>query len=493
MNKKWLAGFLAIMLPLMIVIGCSSGGSGSSSSPSPSAAAPSDSGNGEEESNVYPENGLPKDEKVTLKYAHWENGYGREWIDVAIKQFTDKYPNVSFDIQSSPKINTVLSTLASAGNDNDMFDIMMPYFNGSDENLLKENGKFEPLEDLWEREVPDTPGKKVKDIVRPSAYENRNIFTKDGHEYTLPMGGSIGGIFFNKNMFEENGWNQNPKTWTEFVDLLETIKQAGVIPITFPGIYMTYINNGFAQMDLQWIHEEGGDEAVQAYMKEYQDYEKPDFAYPTFVKRWEHIYELGQKGYFPEGVAALNHTQSQMQVIQGRAAMVPTGDWVENEMKESTPDGFQWGFMAVPANENPNQKRYVSNSIGAGGFLVWKNKPELNKKWAKEFILHMYNMDRQLFNAENAGIFPIRADFGDDPERVAKMQGAPRAAMQYTNDNPSELIVFKRHKTRTAPELSSASKLFNESITNIATGKQDPKPIIEQALAEAMKGIESGK
>ncbi len=48
--------------------------------------------------------------------------------------------------------------------------------------------------------------------------------------YALPYVANAAGILYNKDMFEENGW-EIPETWDEFVSLCDTIKAAGVTPI----------------------------------------------------------------------------------------------------------------------------------------------------------------------------------------------------------------------------------------------------------------------
>ena len=70
----------------------------------------------------------------------------------------------------------------------------------------------------------------------------------------------------------------------------------------------------------------------------------PVYLAPENIELWNRIYEMGKKGYFAEGLAALTHTQSQMQVVQEKAAMVSTGTWVENEMEEAAPADFKSGF-----------------------------------------------------------------------------------------------------------------------------------------------------
>ncbi|GIP37576.1 hypothetical protein J31TS4_08560 [Paenibacillus sp. J31TS4] len=427
--------------------------------------------------NVYPENGLPKDQKVTLTFAFWENGYGREWIDFAIEQFTKKYPNVKFDVTYSPKINSIISTRIAANNDADMFDIVSPSFSGGDTErvTLINSGKFESLEDLWDREVPDTPGKKLKDLVLDGLYTTHKRF--DGQTYNLPMGGYTSGLFFDKTFFEKNGWNQNPQTWDEFQKLMEDIKSKGIVPITFPGIYPTYINYAFSTKPFELAEING---TLDKFMADYRSYTMPQYLAPESVESWNRLYELGKKGYFPEGVAALTHTQSQMQMLQHKAAMVSTGDWVQNEMKDSIPDGFKWGFMVIPFGTKPEQTKWILNGTSSGSMMIWKNRPELNKKWAKEFNLWLFTNDVQTFIAEHAGIFPIRKDFADDPARLAKVQEAPKAVMDYAKANKTRYESTIRDVTLTHPSLAQATKTLNEAITAIATGKKDPKPILEQ-------------
>lgn len=48
--------------------------------------------------------------------------------------------------------------------------------------------------------------------------------------YGLPYAANAAGMLYNKEMFEEHGWKV-PYTWTEFVDLCEQIKAAGIYPL----------------------------------------------------------------------------------------------------------------------------------------------------------------------------------------------------------------------------------------------------------------------
>lgn len=482
----------ALVLFASSLAACSSSNSSNntqaSSSSSPSASSSTEASNSPEaESNVYPENGLPKDEKVTLKIGNFEGGMGREWFDYAVKSFSEKFPNVTFDVTSSPTIRTLTQTKIAANDDADMFDIFSGGIAGGIASFAEE-GKLEPQDDLWDRKAYDENGKTLKELSFPGTFESTQR-TLD-KVYSFPIAGSGSGLLFNKTLFEEKGWNQEPKTWSEFLELCETIKASGVTPITFPGVYPDYIGNGFGTAKVYELAEANGN--GQEVQDNYRNFKLPFYLAPDNIERWNRIYDMGKKGYFPQGLAALNHTQSQMQVLQGKAAMVSTGTWVENEMKDATPEGFKWGFMSVPFVDNTDSTKWVQFTPGSG-YLIWAAKPELNKKWAKEFIVWLWNLDAQVEIAEKGGMLPLRVDFADDQARMAKLQSVPNAFLEYLKNNKVQMDSGYFNTALTDEAYEQSLKLMSESITQIAIGKQDPLPKLEQAEALLKKAIEAQK
>ena len=55
--------------------------------------------------------------------------------------------------------------------------------------------------------------------------ENLEFVPTEG-TYAVPYVANAAGILYNKDMFEENGW-QIPTTWDEFLTLLDTIQESG--------------------------------------------------------------------------------------------------------------------------------------------------------------------------------------------------------------------------------------------------------------------------
>lgn len=426
-----------------------------------------------QESNVYPENGLPKDEKVKLKFAYWENGSGREWIDYAMDTFKKKFPNVEFDTTYSPGIDTIIGTKISAGNDEDMFDIFSFNVPGGGAPLV-EAGKIEPQDDLWDRKAYDNPEKTLREL-QSGVYEG--TARTEGEVYALPYNQSVTGLFYNKKLFEEHGWNQNPKTWGEFLSLIDDIKAKNIIPITYPGKYPGYLSFGFGVAQQFEVADYTGN--LAKYEDDYRNYRTPFYTSNESKTVYGHIYELGQKKAFPKGVAALSHTQSQMQMLQGQAAMALTGEWVQNEMKDSIPDGFEWGFMLAPMGDSPDSTKYYQ-IYPSGGHYIWAAKPELNKQWAKEFIVWMWNLDVQQILAEKAGSLTVRVDYMNDQARVEKLLDAPRAVMSYQQNNPTKGQSESRYVSRIGPNIDKLN-IMGESLNDFAEGAKDPLPVLEAA------------
>jgi N-acetylglucosamine transport system substrate-binding protein len=315
---------------------------------------------------------------------------------------------------------------------------------------------------------------KLKDVTIDGLYVGAQRYNKVS--YNLPDSGWTGGLFYDKALFEKNGWNQDPKTWDEFLALLDTIKAAGVIPITYPGVYSAYLDFGFGPKDFE-IAEGNGN--LDAFYTNYKNIGTPWYTAPETKEKWNRIYEMGKKGYFPDGVAAINHTQSQMQVMQHKAAMVVTGSWVQNEMKDATPEGFVWGFMGVPA-QSADQTIWLRNGV-QGGINIWAGKPELNKKWGKEFALWLMNLDVQKAAVALSGSIPVRKDFGDDPARLDALQDAPKAVSAYTSQHKVRFENQMQDVTLTDPTWAQSGKILADEIPAITNGKKDPGPILEAA------------
>jgi len=62
--------------------------------------------------------------------------------------------------------------------------------------------------------------------------------------------------------------------------------------------------------------------------------------------------EMKRKGNFQAGCIGMNHTESQMEFLVERAAMITCGTWLHSEMKKLLPPDFEMEFMLCPVFED---------------------------------------------------------------------------------------------------------------------------------------------
>lgn len=458
--KRRAAAFVSTVL-VIALLGCEAGNR---------AASPDKGG-----VDAYPENGLPKNGTVTLKIAVGETGIGKEFMQYAIETFERRFPNVRFEALYSPAVNAILSAKIAADDDGDMYDLFMGTPLGGLTDLAKE-GKLENQDDLWKRKAYDSD-KTLSELSWQGIYEGSP--REFGRSYVLPFSATATGLFFDKTLFAEHGWNQNPRTWKEFLALCESIQAEGISPITFPGKSIGYLSYAFSGVWKQFeLAEHRG--RLPLFENTYRQYQLPYYLAEESVEMWGRIAELGRAGYFQQGLAGMSYVQAQDQVVQGKAAMVPSGIWIENEMKALAPKRLEWGFMLAPYGDAPGDSQWTRLTAG-NGLYIWANRPELNKRWAKEFGVWMWNLDVQQVLVEKSGTLSIRTDFMNDPERMAGVQQAAEAFLTYAKENQVRFENGYRFVTRSSPFLTEASKLLIDQIPKIVSGEQEPLPVLREA------------
>jgi N-acetylglucosamine transport system substrate-binding protein len=176
-----------------------------------------------------------------------------------------------------------------------------------------------------------------RDTFEPSILK---LGQKDGHQYVLPYYFSLWGWWYDPGLFAKNGWTP-PKTYAELLVLCEKIKAKGISPITFQGKYPYYMIQG---MLLPWTQSTGGIEAVN----DIQNLKPGAWNNPAVLQAAKMIAELRDKGYFETGAVGLSHTESQTDFLNGKAAMIPCGTWLDSEMSKTKPAGAQMEYLLPP-------------------------------------------------------------------------------------------------------------------------------------------------
>ena len=428
---------------------------------------------------VYPENGLPKDQKVKISGILPVAGWGKEYMEYAIETFKKKFPNVKIEMRYIEAGLTTYSEIMKAtiqsGNEQDIPDWVYGYSIFT--RQLMEQGKLEPQDELWERELYDKQRVKLKDVVK---LDEREIFSADGHMYKIQNTLQILGLYYNKKMMRDFGLEQEPQYWEEFLDYCAKIKAQGIAPLVMDGKHAyPYFKYGWGTIPFSV----GG--------AKFQDdlyYNRPDvYISKPYVTMYERLVEFAKRGYLHPGTTSFDHTQSQMEFLQGEAAMTTNGTWIANEMRDVLPADFEWGFMPFPGNDEGQEQVIIMTSEGMG--YIWKNKPELTKRWVKEFNLWLLNIDVQE-KMGKAGSIPVRSDFFEE-SGGDMLSSSAKVALEVIQDPRIKLVNYNlRERTISNVEMSKLNKIKGDNFIN---GRKTPARAAKELNDVYMKGLKLEK
>ncbi len=325
----------------------------------------------------------------TLEISWFEGGTGREYIESAIDLYQSMYPDLKIVADIGPKNHEQLRPRFVAGNPPDVVfgnASFLDYF------ALIADDQLMSVNDLLESPAPDDESKKLKDIFVPGTLDRGS---KDGQTYVLPGFVHYYGLWYDENTFSNNGWNV-PDNYEEWLEVSEQIKQSGKMsPFIYQGMYPYYLlRTVFFPSVVQY----GGKEA----------FDKIDGLEPGAWKQ-EAVLNAARDikaycdKYLLDGTLALNHTQAQMELINGRAAMITCGTFLESEMEGNWPDNFKLKYMFPPVNKAGKNDKY----IWASSEFRAVSKNAQNPEMAKEFLKNMYRSDMRKIAAKAGGVYPI--------------------------------------------------------------------------------------
>lgn len=183
----------------------------------------------------------------------------------------------------------------------------------------------------------------VHDLIEPGAISTIKKLYGGAFSF-LPFQYNIEGIFYNKTIFAEHGFEE-PQTWDELMEIAAALKADGVLPFTASGEQgwpITRLLSGYIFRSL-------GPDALQAVAD--GDAKLTD---PEYVEAAAAIAELGANGYLNENIASLDYDGAQNEFLNGNAAMFYMGTWAltainDPEKNQVGPENV--GFMPFPGVE----------------------------------------------------------------------------------------------------------------------------------------------
>ena len=267
-----------------------------------------------------------------IEVSAFKGGYGIDFYQAAAKEYEAKHAGAKVTVDGNPRIWEQLRPRLVAG---DPPSLMFPGW-GMDHWALAEEGQLLQLDAALDGLAAD--GKtKWRDTFEPTLLK---LGQKDGKQWVLPYYFVLWGWWYNPDVFAKNGWAV-PKTFDDVLALAPKMKAKGIAPLTFQGKYPYYMLQG---MLFPWAQSIGG----ASVLSDIQNLVPGAWKNPAVIRAVTMIKQLKDAGFFQEGAVGMSHTESQTEFLNGHAAMIPCGTWLESEMKSVMPPGAKLQFMLPP-------------------------------------------------------------------------------------------------------------------------------------------------
>ena len=421
--KKALSMLLAVAMAASLLTACGGTTSTPASTPASTSGAASAASEGAQGDYAG----------QTLKVAAIETAYGSEMWQKVADAFEAK-TGATVELTTDKNLEDVIDPQMKAGNFYDVIHLATGREKALPETMLKENALAD-LTDVLNMQVLGeevTVGEKI--IPGFTGNLTTNPYNDD-KVYMMPMFYSPCGLFYNKANFTEGGGTLTlPTTWDEFFALADQTD----IPL------FTYPTAGYLDAFIYaMIPEVGGQEFFNSALR----YDEATWASEEIGQMYGVLGKLAAntEKSTPSNGNADNFLKNQQLVLDNKALFMPNGNWVIGEMADAPrADGFEWGFMALPAMEQGGD-RYSYTFFEQ----CWVPAGSQNQDLAKVFISYLYSDEAAAIFAEAGAVQPIvgMTDKLSDDNKVYYSvydNGAKAAIGTFATTKPVEGMNFKQ-------------------------------------------------
>lgn len=321
-------------------------------------------------------------EAFTIAYLTSTTKFKDVQKEMADKLKTNENITVEFQIVPDDQYITLVKSRLASGEVPDVLDYNFPTQNTSDLGASKN------MEDLsnepWVARLNNA--KLVKD-------------PDDGKIYALPRESStfFGACYYNKKVLSSVGIeNPQPKTYDEFLQILETIKTKGNGVVPF---YASNKDNWTTQIFMTlgvpialYPNDKSTWDKLLANQMKWSDI-------PEFKEILNDYLDLYKKGYVNKDNLSATYDMAKEAVATGKAAMILNGEWAATDIMAKWPD-TELGAFIIPFKD----KLMIGTGAYVQGVFVPKNGKQVEN--AKKFLdLWSQPEYQNMFWAKNPG-FP---------------------------------------------------------------------------------------
>ena len=393
----------------------------------------------------------------TLKITYYKGGTGDEWIETIAKDFEKA---TGIDVQLTADAKATENALVTLESNRNLPDLMFILYT----NWCKyvQNDYLAPLGDLYNGEFSATYGdttitskynvtdstlyatdasKGEKDLTLEDLIDNGYLSygyaskTAESEKdyWIMPWTSGTTGIVYNVDLLKSVGYENPPATYEELLDCCNKLSDKGISPFAWGGqeiAYWDFVVQGW------WAQYSGVDKWQNFYQ-----FESPDvFKDEGRIKALEAFKELliDDKGEWKNSISApmgRDHMEAAQQFVMGKAAMVPTGSWIETEVGEFVPEGFEMAIMPTPviegAKTDESGKPIQVCNTEAGDFACIPKNAD-NVEAAKAFLAFMNQPKYVELFTKTTG---MPRPFNYKPSTIEGITDFTKSCMSYYEDS----------------------------------------------------------
>lgn len=304
---------------------------------------------------------VPGNKKFELKLMDWQgqNPPYQAAYDHVINEYMKLHPNV--------KIEHIYQPLANNGYDK-LLDTQFVSHNAPDAiqlsgdmiNKYTNQGYIIHMEGYLNQPTPYSEGKKWIDtfVGGEASFLQAKISNRFGVISFVPVDGGPGladnrPFFYNKDLLKKAGVAEVPRTWKQFIEACQKLKEAGITPVAAD-----------KERWVNWINQWTGNQFGENYASQYFDpkYDnikelyatkrsiaaltgKIDRKDPILNAQIDLVKEFSQ--YWQDGWAGAGEQAAQQLFMYQKAAFLLDGNWNYGYYKENIKD-FAWDVMPFP-------------------------------------------------------------------------------------------------------------------------------------------------
>ena len=299
-------------------------------------------------------------------------------FDEMAERFNASQDEIYLEIESPNDAMTVLKTRFVREDYPDIIGIGgdINYSNFLDANMFMDISDFDGISDIKPAYM---------DIVKELEF-----IPQDG-VHALPYVANCAGILYNKDMFEENGW-EIPTTWSEFTALCDTISESGV---AYP-LYMRYKDTWTCMAP--W-------NALAVGLTPPDVCSQVNAGNTTFTEQYAEVAEKEKAllQYAESNPYAYSYNDACTAFARGESAMFPIGSYAVPQIQSVNPD-INIDSFTFPANENAED-----NVLNSGVDLLFAvMKESKNKEAVYKVLDFMFQDDTIQIYLDNQSAVPCK-------------------------------------------------------------------------------------